>query len=80
MIIGRDVEFPSSCGITGRSELHVVQGKTRCLFVAGFIRIRSESRGGIRILTNPATLDKYGSEFSSRKILRILPMSPCLAD
>ena len=42
--------------------------RVRCFFVAGFVRIRCDSVEGIRILTNPATLNTHHSQYQCHSI------------
>ena len=67
-----DDEFP--CGQFGdlmadrtglyASDFYFARGRVRCFFVAGFVRIRCDSVEGIRILTNPATLNTHRSQYN----------------
>ena len=57
-------EGPISGCIHGPGGLYFAQGRVRCFFVAGFVRIRCDPVEGIRILTNPATLHTHHSPYS----------------
>ena len=71
-----DDEFP--CGQFGdlmadrtglyASDFYFARGRVRCFFVAGFVRIRCDSVEGIRILTNPATLNTHHSQYQCHSI------------
>ncbi len=71
-----DDEFP--CGQFGdlmadrtglyASDFYFARGRVRCFFVAGFKRIRCDSVEGIRILTNPATLNTHHSQYQCHSI------------
>ena len=49
-------------GDIDRLWLDFVRGGVRCFFVAGFVRIRCDSVEGIRLLTNPTTLNTHHSQ------------------
>ncbi len=48
----------------------------RCFFVAGFVRIRCDSVAGIRILTNPATLNTHHSQYGWPTVIQLAHSDP----